>query len=593
MAVTWSAAGSDTFQVGIDIVVSGTTATIIAYGRASQYHQWSSGTLYRSGNWGVASSGISFSSGSSTTVKEFYRETQTFTGTRTYHAQVAVPIVGINVSVSKSVTIATASTGSINPNPITAGVTGLISVSRQSSSYLHDIDYSFGSATARIVNRVGTAANFIPDVATHARQIPNATSGWGNIIITTYNGQTYIGQSSFRYTINLPSSVKPSVDTVTLSDTTELYDLLGGYVKGISNLKVKTTSSGIYNSTIKSIETTVNGTKKTGSTTEFTLTSAGTLPINVTVADSRGRSDSHSETITVYNYETPSNLTVTTTRLNNLNQPDPFGPRAQVDYSYKLDDTDIPDLKYMRVISSRERGTTEWTTNNSTNNLTFSDTTITGSYIITDLPVDQVIDVKIDLISPVETVSFSSEISLGEVPMSWSKTGVGVGKIWQKGTLDIHGAIYHNDSLLSLPPGLVLPYTGQTAPAGYLLCDGTTFSASDYPQLAAVIGTTYGGTSANPAVPNLKKKFPFGSSGSYPVGSTGGEEEHVLTWNEMPAHTHNVYGRADRKQGTAAAIREPTEAVNGSNNTVTSSSGGSAAHNNMPPYLALHYIIKT
>lgn len=43
-----------------------------------------------------------------------------------------------------------------------------------------------------------------------------------------------------------------------------------------------------------------------------------------------------------------------------------------------------------------------------------------------------------------------------------------------------------------LPSGMLAPFAGAAAPTGWLLCDGGTFSATAYPQLAAVLGNTYG-----------------------------------------------------------------------------------------------------
>lgn len=40
--------------------------------------------------------------------------------------------------------------------------------------------------------------------------------------------------------------------------------------------------------------------------------------------------------------------------------------------------------------------------------------------------------------------------------------------------------------------GLIFPYAGSTAPAGFLLCDGSAVSRTTYADLFALIGTTYG-----------------------------------------------------------------------------------------------------
>ena len=52
-----------------------------------------------------------------------------------------------------------------------------------------------------------------------------------------------------------------------------------------------------------------------------------------------------------------------------------------------------------------------------------------------------------------------------------------------------------------------LCYSLRTEKEGWLLCDGTSYSVSDYPNLFNVIGYTFGGSGDNFNVPNYKGKF--------------------------------------------------------------------------------------
>jgi microcystin-dependent protein len=70
------------------------------------------------------------------------------------------------------------------------------------------------------------------------------------------------------------------------------------------------------------------------------------------------------------------------------------------------------------------------------------------------------------------------------------------------------------------PIGTVLSYAGQTAPRGFLVADGASYKVSDYADLYAVIGNTYGGDTENFNVPNLVDKFIQGST-------TSGEEKEA------------------------------------------------------------------
>jgi microcystin-dependent protein len=67
----------------------------------------------------------------------------------------------------------------------------------------------------------------------------------------------------------------------------------------------------------------------------------------------------------------------------------------------------------------------------------------------------------------------------------------------------------------SVPPGVISAYGGSSAPAGYLLCDGTSYLQSTYAPLFAAIGTAYGsadGTHFN--VPDLRGQFLRGVTGA-------------------------------------------------------------------------------
>ena len=50
-------------------------------------------------------------------------------------------------------------------------------------------------------------------------------------------------------------------------------------------------------------------------------------------------------------------------------------------------------------------------------------------------------------------------------------------------------------------------YSLRTEKEGWLLCNGASYSATDYPDLFAVIGYTFGGSENNFNVPNYKGKF--------------------------------------------------------------------------------------
>ena len=124
------------------------------------------------------------------------------------------------------------------------------------------------------------------------------------------------------------------------------------------------------------------------------------------------------------------------------------------------------------------------------------------------------------------------------------------------------------------------------------------------------IGSVYISTSAvSPADlfggtwQRIQGRFLLGADSTYSAGSTGGEETHILTVDEIPAHaghlpvnsgSHTGYGDAGGlylSQGTMATYGTDPRGWddNGSEMTPTGvDRGGDQAHNNMPPYLAVY-----
>ena len=58
-----------------------------------------------------------------------------------------------------------------------------------------------------------------------------------------------------------------------------------------------------------------------------------------------------------------------------------------------------------------------------------------------------------------------------------------------------------------VPIGVVFPYCATTPPVNYLICDGSLYEKTAYPELYAIIGNTFGGDDTTFAVPNLTDRF--------------------------------------------------------------------------------------
>ena len=157
----------------------------------------------------------------------------------------------------------------------------------------------------------------------------------------------------------------------------------------------------------------------------------------------------------------------------------------------------------------------------------------------------------------------------------------------------------------SMPAGVIMPYLGNIPPVGWLLCHGQEVSRTEYEDLFSILLITYGVgdqiTTFN--LPDLRGRMLLGldnmggisadrveSEQADVLGGSAGEEMHELTVDEMPTHNHSFVaviggGHGDAGSGLYTDYQDLEESN-------TNYSGNSQPHNNMPPYLAVNYIIK-
>jgi hypothetical protein len=114
-----------------------------------------------------------------------------------------------------------------------------------------------------------------------------------------------------------------------------------------------------------------------------------------------------------------------------------------------------------------------------------------------------------------------------------------------------------------MPTGAIIAFMGSTIPDGWLLCDGSVMTGTDYPDLSTVL---YGGVS-DFQLPDLRKRFPIGASDE-------------ISMPPSPSFSLGVQDGGVLPLAAAAAAGE-----------LSSYSVQNEIY--YPPYLAVNYIIKT
>lgn len=160
-------------------------------------------------------------------------------------------------------------------------------------------------------------------------------------------------------------------------------------------------------------------------------------------------------------------------------------------------------------------------------------------------------------------------------------------------------ALYLNAGTIVIWPGLEA-----TIPTGWQKCDGSLLSKTTYADLFASLGgelSPYGVQATTFSLPLIDVFRTVVQANREErdgiiydnLGLKGGEQSHTLTVSEMPAHTHDsgIYANSqDYVDGSASPNNIGAIATASPIQTITK--GGGMAHNNMPPYIAMNYIIK-
>ena len=208
-------------------------------------------------------------------------------------------------------TIARASTVSDVTGTLGSAMT--ININRKNSAVNHTVKYNFGSLSGTIATNVDTSVSWTPPLNL-ATAMPNKTSDWGNITVETYSGSSKIGSATCRLTLNVPDSVKPTLGSITLTDSNatvkNLLNTANTFAQVMSNIQVTfNNASGAYGSTISSYRAEIVGKNQSTNSNNGSLGMMnfnGTVTIRATVTDSRGRTSNAVDVkVTVINYFTP------------------------------------------------------------------------------------------------------------------------------------------------------------------------------------------------------------------------------------------------------------------------------------------------
>ena len=374
--------------------------------------------------------------------------TKSITISATLHADVSnygSATVSFNLPLSN---IPRASTGSSANGVIGQPIT--LNILRHNDAFKHAIWVKFGSYDKKIAgDNVDTSFIWTPETSM-INEIPNASSGYGTLTYITYNDGREIGRNTQTVTLSVPDNIKPTLTGFTLTDTnTAATNVVPGeqaFIQILSNIKVNFgQAAGAYGSTITGYYAEIVGKNQSTTTQGGTLgimNYTGNVTIRARVTDSRGRTSNTIErVVNILEYFAPvlsfsvtrsgaQSSTLTITR-NAKVAPLTVGSvqKNQMKLTFKVAKFGTSDY---RIDTGSASGT--WTTVSSLIN---SNANLQGEYVANSSWI--VLGILEDKFTRTE---FAVNVATEQVVFSYDKNGVGVGKIRERGALDVKGSAY-------------------------------------------------------------------------------------------------------------------------------------------------------
>lgn len=381
-------------------------------------------------------------------------------GTKTFTLNVSVEtsyVAGANnnlntyciqrASLSQSITLNTIPrTSDFSFGDFTMGSAGTISINRASSSFTHVVTYWFGSANGTISSNATTSASWTPS-RDLGYQIPNNVSGTGSITVATYSGSTHVGSKTKTFTLWVTGDMQPTFGSIGVEG---IGLIQGNYVQSKSKVALSIDdATGSYGSTITSYA--IRGNNLTTSSSYGTsgyLSVSGNQTYTATITDSRGRSCTKTTSIYVHPYSAPTVAFTSVTRADSNYNPKDNGIYANINIKFV-----ISDIAYLGTnaknytIYYKPVNESSWSNKSGTLSSYYGDGYYIPLYGIV-FDITKTYDIQINVSDSYATAVATAKLPAGGCLLDIEQSGVGIGKFWERGALDVNGSVYINGSSL-------------------------------------------------------------------------------------------------------------------------------------------------
>ena len=322
-----------------------------------------------------------------------------------------------------------------------------VTISRGHSSFVHDVEWIFGSHKYKKTNQ-GTSSSYAPPTS-WLDVISSANSGIGSVVVTTYYKTTKIGSvTSPNFTLNVPDYT-PTLESVTVDklqpDSMNTWDI---FVQNKSNAKFTFNNAATsYYATIKLYSIEIDGmtiSSDTNIVQTKRLPTAGTIKYTAKIYDSRNRYVSLTGSIEVQALVIPKLVSEDISRYNGTAKDDD-GEQLyfNVSFSYESYNNLNSTTNKIYIRPSVATNFTEYGTFQNGTTLIISDYTFSmiESY-----------DIKIVIIDTLgNKLEYIFNLSVSYAIIDISNTGNGIGLLTMSkidGSIELGGKLYAYEDII-------------------------------------------------------------------------------------------------------------------------------------------------
>ena len=374
----------------------------------------------------------------STTISFSYSNGLSGAGTYTTHTGSGSATITLN-------TIARGSSFTLNRSSVTLGSDSLtLSITRNNSTYKHKVKVIIGSSNYLVGENVGTSFTFTPSI-NYCNNITSSTSATATIKVETLNSSgSWLAETTKTVTFNVPSSIVPTTGI----GLTAYNQTNGINVADQTTFMIKpSNATGAYGSTIKKYSITAGSYSSSATSLTTGTFKSGTYTFSVKVTDTRGRTATATRSVTIYSYYTPTvnasayRCTADGTKSNN-------GACVAVKFSWNISNLGNANTNGKQYsVQYKLKSNTSYTTSITYTTLS----AYTGSMTVV-LPntfsTTSSYDIQVLIKDSYSTITSSAlRISTINALLNIEQGGVGIGKIRERGVLDVGGDMYGTGGL--------------------------------------------------------------------------------------------------------------------------------------------------